>query len=111
MRRSFGGTKVDSTPRSVVLPEPVPPETTMFAFARTHAPRNSITGSLMLPIRMRSPGASGRSVNLRMVTTGPQSERGGMIAFTRDPSESRASTYGDDSSTLSPSGATIRSIR
>jgi hypothetical protein len=33
------------------------------------------------------------------------------IVLTRDPSESRASTYGDDSSTLKPSGATMRSIR
>jgi hypothetical protein len=52
----------------------------------------------------------GTGENLRMFNVGPQSERGGMIACTRLPSDSRASTQGDDSSTRRPSGATILSI-
>jgi hypothetical protein len=43
-----------------------------------------------------------------MVMTGPTSDSGGMIAFTRDPSARRASTMGDDSSTRRPIGAMIR---
>jgi len=44
-----------------------------------------------------------------MDTEGPSSASGGMIAFTRDPSGRRASTLGDDSSTLRPTRDTIRS--
>ncbi len=111
MSRSPGGMNEESTPSNVVFPVPVPPETTMFALPLTLAARNSIIGSVRLPIRTRSSGLKGRSENLRMVTTGPQSERGGITTFTREPSASRASTYGDDSSTRRPSGLTIRSIR
>src|SRR5437762_2975184 len=81
IRRSSGGTNDDSTPRSEVLPAPVPPDTRMVALALTHAPRKRIIGSVIVPTRTRSSGVNGRSLNLRMVTTGPQSERGGMIAF------------------------------
>ena len=90
--RSPAGTKDESTPSKVVLPDPVPPETTMFARARTHAPRNSTIDSVRVPRATRSWGVNGRRVNLRTVITGPQSERGGTIACTRDPSGSRAST-------------------
>ena len=55
--------------------------------------------------------ASGTCENLRMVSAGPRSERGGMIAWTREPSGSRASAQGDDSSTRRPKGPTMRSIR
>src|SRR6059058_4710884 len=97
MSRSSGGTKDERAPRSDVLPAPVPPETITLAFARTQAPRNSIIGAVRDPISTRSRGVNGRRLNLRMVTTGPQSERGGMITLTLDPSGSRASTHGDDS--------------
>ena len=46
-----------------------------------------------------------------MVSAGPRSERGGTIAWTREPSGSRASTHGDESSTRRPKGPTMRSIR
>jgi hypothetical protein len=82
----------ERTPSSVVFPDPVPPETTMLAFARTQAPRNPIMASVRAPFATRSPGVNGLRANFRMVMIGPQSERGGMIALTRDPSESRAST-------------------
>ena len=45
--------------------------------------------------------------NLRIVTSGPESESGGMITLTRLPSGRRASTIGDDSSTRRPTCATI----
>ena len=112
MSRSLAGMNEESTPRSVVFPDPVPPETTMLTRARTQAAEELHHRRRERPQRDEVVRAtSGRSANLRMVTTGPQSERGGMIAFTREPSGSRASTYGDDSSTRRPSGATIRSIR
>jgi len=45
--------------------------------------------------------------NFRIVTSGPESESGGMTAFTRLPSGRRASTIGDDSSIRRPTCATI----
>ena len=111
MSRSSAPMNDERTPSSDVLPEPVPPDTTMFALARTQAPRNPAIDSVRVPSRTRSSGVKGRSANFLIVITGPQSERGGMIAFTRAPSGSRASANGLDSSTLRPSGATIRSIR
>ena len=48
--------------------------------------------------------------NLRIVRVGPLSASGGMIALTREPSLSRASTIGEDSSMRRPSGATMRSM-
>ena len=45
--------------------------------------------------------------NLRIVSSGPESESGGMIALTRLPSGRRASTIGDDSSMRRPTCATI----
>ena len=52
----------------------------------------------------------GLAANFRMVMTGPTSESGGMMAFTRDPSVRRASTIGLDSSTRRPMGAMMRSM-
>ena len=46
-------------------------------------------------------------LNLRIVTSGPLSESGGMTAFTRLPSGRRASTIGEDSSIRRPTCATI----
>ena len=51
---------------------------------------------------------NGVAANFRMVMTGPMSESGGMIAFTREPSARRASTIGLDSSTRRPIGAMMR---
>ena len=62
---------------SIIFPDPVPPDTTMFAFARTHAARKSIMAPLRLPNLMRSAGLNGRRANFLMVTRGPQSERAG----------------------------------
>ena len=45
-----------------------------------------------------------------MESAGPSSASGGMMAFTREPSGSRASTMGDDSSTRRPTRETMRSM-
>ena len=44
----------------------------------------------------------GSRENFRIVSVGPLSASGGMIAFTREPSGRRASTYGEDSSMRRP---------
>jgi hypothetical protein len=46
-------------------------------------------------------------LNFRIVISGPLRLRGGMMMLTRLPSGRRASTIGDDSSTLRPTSATI----
>ena len=92
----------------VVLPEPVPPETKMLRRAFTQASRNSNISGVAVPKRTRSSTVYGVAANFRMVMTGPMSDSGGMIAFTREPSARRASTIGLDSSTRRPIGAMMR---
>ena len=48
--------------------------------------------------------------NRRIDNSGPSTESGGMMAFTREPSGSRASTMGEDSSTRRPTWLTILSM-
>jgi hypothetical protein len=95
---------VCKTPSNVVLPELVPPESITFAAPRTQAARNLSARGPSAPLARSSCGVKGTGENLRMFSVGPQSERGGMIACTRLPSDSRASAKGDDSSTRRPSG-------
>lgn len=102
--------KEDSTFSKVVLPEPVPPEIKMFSFARTAALKNVARPAVSVPNPTRSSAVNGSTANLRMVSTGPSMERGGMMALTREPSGSRASTIGLDSSTRRPNGVTILSM-
>ena len=102
--------KFDSTLSRVVLPEPVPPDTTMFRRLTTQARRNSAIWSVIEPKRIRSETSSFFFENLRMVTVGPSIEQGGMIAFTREPSGRRASTIGHLRSMRRPSGRMMRSI-
>ena len=47
-----------------------------------------------VPNRTRSSIVNGEAENFRIVMTGPTSDRGGMIALTREPSVRRASTIG-----------------
>ncbi|MNS49305.1 hypothetical protein D3C72_819090 [compost metagenome] len=49
-------------------------------------------------------------LNLRMVRAGPSIAKGGMIAFTREPSSRRASHMGLDSSMRRPTWLTMRSM-
>ena len=108
--RSRLGRKLLSTLRSVVFPEPVPPEMMMFFRTATQTARNRTMSGEMEPKRTRSPALSGVLENLRMVMEGPTSESGGMMAFTREPSGNRASTMGELSSMRLPRGATMRSM-
>ena len=96
--------------RVVVLPEPVPPEMTMFCRERTHCSRKPAMAGEQLPKRTRSSMPSFSLENLRIVMEGPKRARGGMMAFTRDPSLSLASTRGELSSMRRPRGVTMRSM-
>ena len=100
----------DSTLSSVVLPEPVPPEMTMFWRDCTAASRSVAICAVIEPNSIRSLVPSSFFENLRMVIAGPRSASGGMMALTREPSCRRASTIGTFSSMRRPSGATMRSI-
>ena len=66
MRSSFGMND-DRTFSIVVLPEPVPPETTMFRRASTQARRKSNISGVAVPKRIRSSTVNGEAENLRMV--------------------------------------------
>jgi hypothetical protein len=82
-------------PSIVVLPLPAPPDTTMLARPRTHDSRKRIIRGPTDARSTNSSGVMGAGENLRIVSVGPRSERGGTIAWTREPSGSRASTHGD----------------
>ena len=92
----------------VVFPAPLPPATMTFSRPRTQARRNCRASGLTDECRRSSSGDRGSRRNFRTVSTGPTRESGGMMALTRDPSGSRASTMGDASSQRRPSGAMIR---
>ena len=94
MMRSSSGMNDESTFSVVVLPEPVPPETKTLRRASMHARRKSNISAVAVPKPMRSSTVYGRAANLRMVMTGPMSDSGAMMALTREPSGSRASTRG-----------------
>ena len=100
----------DSTLSIVVLPVPVPPVTSTFSPPRTQADTRSATAGVSVPSSTRSSTCSGSRENLRIVSIGPSTESGGITAFTREPSASRASTIGDDSSMRRPTWPTMRSM-
>jgi hypothetical protein len=62
------------------------------------------------PLRTRSSIVSGVRPKRRIDMIGPSSASGGMIALTREPSGSRASTIGELSSTRRPTRDTMRSM-
>ena len=109
MRSSFG-TKAESAFRVVVLPVPVPPEMRTFSLPRTQAERKCAASGVVVPNSIRSSIVYGSRENFRIVSVGPRSESGGMIAFTRLPSGRRASTIGEASSTRRPTCETILSM-
>src|ERR1700704_7100713 len=99
MRRSVSGMKDDRMLRSVVLPEPVPPETRMLNLARTQDRRKVMSSGLAEWDRVTmSVGPHFSLVNFRIVRQGPFRAIGGITTFTRDPSFRRASQIGVDSS-------------
>src|SRR4030043_422121 len=64
--------------------------------------RTSAMSSVMAPKPTKSSTFMGSRANLRMERAGPSRARGGMMALTREPSGSRASTMGEDSSMRRP---------
>ena len=100
--RSSSGTNADIAFRVVVLPVPVPPEMRMLSFPLTAAARNCAALGEIDPKEIRSFIVYGSRANFRIVSVGPFSESGGMIALTREPSGRRASTIGDASSMRRP---------
>jgi hypothetical protein len=105
--RSRSGIAADSAFRNVVFPEPVPPETSTLSSASTQRQRKSAASCASVPSCTSSSMSKRSWRNFRIVSSGPESESGGMIALTRDPSGSRASTSGDDSSIRRPTWPTI----
>jgi hypothetical protein len=108
--RSWFGMASEMTLRSVVLPEPVPPEIRMFRRALTPARMISDSAGVQVPSSIRSSVRSGSTAKRRIESTGPSRASGGMIALMREPSGRRASTMGDDSSTRRPTADTMRSM-
>ncbi len=100
--RSVSGTAAESAFSAVVLPEPVPPEIRMFRSDSTLLQRNLAACSVIVPSLISSSRSNLSFAKRRIVSRGPESERGGMMAFTREPSGRRASTIGDDSSMRRP---------
>ncbi len=105
--RSSGGMKAQTTFRSVVFPEPVPPLITMFWRCLTASSKNCAICRVSVPKETRSSIVNGSEANFLMVSVGPVSARGDMIALTREPSGRRASTMGLDSSMRRPIGEMI----
>ena len=102
--------KADNTLSNVVFPEPVPPDTNIFNFPLTPASRKPAISGDNDPNFIRFSMVRGVSEHLRIVMVEPQSAKGGIIAFTREPSFNLASTIGLESSILRPNGVTILSI-
>ena len=82
----------------------------MLMRARTAARITSIISGEMLFNSTSWLGASGPVPKRRIDNAGPSSASGGMMALTREPSGRRASTIGEDSSTLRPTRDTMRSM-
>ena len=102
MIRSVFEMKLDSVFSIVVLPEPVPPEIRTFKRALIE-PSRSITISGVKALKFsRSSSLSGFEPKRRIETAAPSRAKGGIIAFTRDPSCNLASTIGQVSSTRRP---------
>ena len=102
--------KLESTLSSVVLPAPVPPLISPFSRARTQCDRKSSIGRVSARSVTRSSALSRSAGNRRIDSSGPSTASGGMIALTREPSGSRASTIGELSSTRRPTALTMRSM-
>ena len=107
---SLDGIKAESTLSNVVLPEPVPPDTRIFNLPLTAASRNSAISSESEPNCFKFSTESGFLENFLIVIVVPPNANGGIMALTREPSSSLASTIGFESSILRPKGVTILSI-
>src|SRR3546814_15757229 len=83
--RSPSGMPLDRMFSKVVLPDPVPPDTTMFLRLRTHKYRKSAIAESIEPARTRSAMRGRRAGTLRIVRLAPFSATGGLTALTREP--------------------------
>ena len=106
--RSSSGMYDDRALSSVVLPLPVPPEMITLIRAWMHAERNATISGVMALLAIRSLISKGRVPKRRIDSSVPSRASGGMIALTRLPSASRASTIGQVSSTRRPIRPAIR---
>ena len=102
--------KPDNRFSIVVLPLPVPPEISTLIFALMSASSSCTIGEVKVWYSIRSATLSGLTAKRRIDSSGPSIAEGGMIALTREPSASRASTIGVDSSIRRPTRETIFSI-
>src|SRR5215467_14848254 len=94
--------------RKVVFPAPVPPEIKTFRRAFTQPRIRSSIGWISDRFAIRSSAVTRWRPKRRIERHGPSTDKGGMIALTREPSARRASTIGDDSSIRRPIADTMR---
>ncbi len=102
--------KLESVLRSVVFPEPVPPEMMMLRRAFIAPSMSASISGVNALNRSRSFLLSGLEPNMRIVTAAPSRASGGMMALKREPLGKRASTIGEVSSTRRPTRETMRSM-
>ena len=95
--RSSLGMNCDSTFKSVVLPLPVPPETTMFSLRSTQALMKRAISAVIEPKETSRSTVSLSLKNLRMEMVVPLRAIGGSTTWMRDPSGRRASRRGRSS--------------
>ena len=86
---------------------PVPPDIIIFSFASTATSRNLAIFTVKLPRRSKSSIVSNFLLNFLIVKIGPFKLRGGITAFSLEPSLSLASTIGLAESMVLPNGCTI----
>ena len=110
MMRSSTGMLADMTLSKVVLPLPVPPETSTFNRARTRPLINSAMPAVSAPMRIKSCTVKGTTAKRRIDNKAPSMAKGAITALTREPSGNRASTMGLISSTRRPMRETMRSM-
>ena len=108
--RSSEGIKPDRMFRMVVFPQPVPPEIRTFSLASTIPRRSSAISGVRERLFTKSEICNLSLENFRIEMEDPFSANGGIMALTRDPSNNRASTIGEDSSIRRPTADTIFSI-
>ena len=106
--RSPGSISRDMALSRVVLPEPVPPEMMTFSRAWAAICRIRATGRVIAPSSTSVAKSIRCLLNLRMEMYGPSSANGMNTMLTREPSFSRASTIGLDSSTRRPIALAMR---
>ena len=100
--RSSGAMLPDSAFRIVVLPAPVPPDTTTFNWARVATSSIVAMSRCIAPLRASSSTVKPPLRNRRIEIAAPSMASGGAMMLTREPSGSRASHIGLSSSTRRP---------